>query len=116
MVRISEPRKARIRLSPGFTSRVNLVTDLVLVMGATFAAHAWVWGLPLGSAKNTLLWTGMALVSVWVVTAAAVRHYASFAYQRSLLDDAAMISTQVAAMVTLLAVLELFAGANTPLP
>ena len=116
MVQIGEPRHSRIRLTPGFTSRVNLATDLLVVMGATFAAHAWVWGLPLGSAKTTLFWTGMALVSAWVMTAAALRHYAAFAFERSLLDDVAMISTQVAAMITVLALLQLFAGPNAPLP
>jgi exopolysaccharide biosynthesis polyprenyl glycosylphosphotransferase len=116
MVQTCEPRSARIRLTPGFTARVNLAADLLVVMGATFAAHAWVWGLPLGSAKTTLFWTGMALVSAWVITAAAVRHYASFAYERSVLDDAAMITTQVAAMITVLSLLELFVGPNAPLP
>src|SRR5436853_4152481 len=108
MAEVRELRDARALLSPGFTSRVNLATDAVLIMGATFAAHAWVWGFPLGVAKTTLFWTGLALVSVWVIAAGALRHYASFAYERSLLDEAAMISTQAAAMITMLAVLELF--------
>ena len=53
---------------------------------------------------------------VWVVTAAALRHYASFAYQRSVLDDVAMISTQAAASITMLAVLQLLFHPNAPLP
>ncbi|MGZ6123379.1 MAG: hypothetical protein ACXWLR_00365, partial [Myxococcales bacterium] len=69
MVQFCEPRSAGVRLTPGFTSRANLVADLVLVMGATFAAHVWVWGLPLGAARSSLFWTGLALASAWVVTA-----------------------------------------------
>ncbi len=116
MVQHYERRAARVRFSPGFTSRLNLATDLILVMGATFAAYAWDAGNAANTAQLTLFWTGAALVSVWVVAAAALRHYASFAYERSVLDEAAMISTQVAAMVTVLAAIELLSSPSTPVP
>ena len=104
------------RLASGLVSLANLGTDLLVVLGATFGAHLWKWPGPLGSAGTVLFWTGMTLVSVWVVTAAALRQYASFTYERSLLDETAMLTIQAAAMVTVLAVLELFVRANGPLP
>src|SRR5229473_2153257 len=45
-------------------------------------SYVWKWTLPTGEARTTLLWRAIALVSVWIVTAAALRHYASFAYER----------------------------------
>jgi exopolysaccharide biosynthesis polyprenyl glycosylphosphotransferase len=104
------------RLKPGLVSSANLATDLAIVLAATFGAHLWKWPGPLGDARTTLFWAGITLVSVWVITAAALRQYASFAYDRSLLDEAAMLTIQAAAMVTVLAVLELFVRANGPLP
>jgi exopolysaccharide biosynthesis polyprenyl glycosylphosphotransferase len=104
------------RLTPGLVAIANLSIDLAIVLVATFGAHLWRWPGPLGEARTVLFWTGMTLISVWVVTAAALRQYASFAYDRSLLDDAAMLTIQAAAMVTVLAVLELFVPAKAPLP
>src|SRR5229473_3051856 len=79
-------------------------------------SYVWKWTLPTGEARTTLLWRAIALVSVWIVTAAALRHYASFAYERSLLDETAMITVLAASMVTLLAILELFTGPELRLP
>ncbi len=105
------------RLAPGVVSSANLATDLGIVLAATFGAHLWKWPGPLGdTTAATLLWTGLALVSVWVVVAAALRQYASFAYDRTLLDETAMLTIQVTAMVTVLAVLQLFTHAGGPLP
>lgn len=92
------------------------MTDLLVVMSATFGAYVWRWALPTGETRATLLWTGLALVSAWVVTAAALRHYASFAYERSLMDEAAMITVLAASMLTVLSTLELFIDPSTPLP
>jgi exopolysaccharide biosynthesis polyprenyl glycosylphosphotransferase len=52
----------------------------------------------------------------WLITASALRHYAATAYDRSPLDDLALITTQCAAVITVLAVLELFAPRGAPLP
>ena len=103
-----------VRFSAGFTSRVNLAVDLALVAGAVFAA-ASLKGIGLAEARG-LPWVAGALISVWVVTGAALRHYASFAYQRGVLDDVAMISTQSAAVLTVLAVLHLVAPRSADLP
>ena len=103
-------------LTPGFTGRINLITDLAIVMSATFGVYLLRWALPLGQARATLFWTGMALVSVWVVTAAALRHYASFAYERSLLDEIAMVTVLTASMLTVLSVLKLFIAPTVLLP
>ena len=115
-VELRPPRAQRSRLNAGFASRANLATDLVLVIGATFAAHLWKWPLSFHEAKGTLLWTGLALASAWATTAVALRHYASSAYDRSIIDETAMITVQAAAVITVLAVLELVVPVDTPLP
>ena len=104
-------------LSPGFTSRVNIVADMLLVLCATSISYAWRYGFHGALASlHSVVWVGAALVSTWVVAAAALRHYAQFAYDRSLLDEAAMIATQTSAAITVLALLDLLAPAGTPLP
>jgi exopolysaccharide biosynthesis polyprenyl glycosylphosphotransferase len=104
-------------LSPGFTSRVNIVADMLVVMLATAFCYAWRYGFhgALGSV-HSMVWVGASMVSTWVVAAASLRHYAQFAYDRSLLDEAAMIATQTSAAITVLALLDLLAPAGTPLP
>jgi exopolysaccharide biosynthesis polyprenyl glycosylphosphotransferase len=103
--------------SPGFTSRLNIIADMLLVVLATAVAYAWRYG-PHDAEANarTLVWVSASLVSTWVVTAAALRHYASFAYDRTLLDEAAMIAIQTSAAITVLALLDLLAPAGTALP
>jgi exopolysaccharide biosynthesis polyprenyl glycosylphosphotransferase len=113
---IGRVRAERTGLRPGFASRVNFATDVFLVMGATFAAHLWKWPHSFSEARMTLLWTSFALVSAWVATAVPLRHYAASAYDRGILDETAMITVQAAAVITVLAVLELFVPASTPLP
>lgn len=102
-------------LTPGLTARANLAVDLALVMAAVFAAHYAVWNAN-WPADRTLLWTGAALVSAWVIAAAALRHYAAFSYDRSLLDEVAMVTTLCAAVITVLAVIELFVPRGLALP
>jgi len=88
-----------------------------IVLFATAFCYAWRYGLhgAFGSV-HSIIWVGAALVSTWVVAAASLRHYAHFAYDRSLLDEAAMIATQTSAAITVLALLDLLAPAGTPLP
>ena len=107
-----DQRSAKSRLfSAGFASRANLAADLLLLAAAVCLSR----GTFLSEAR-TLAWVAGALASAWVVTAAALRHYAWTAYERSPLDDLAMIATQTGAVITVLAVLYLFAPAGTPLP
>jgi exopolysaccharide biosynthesis polyprenyl glycosylphosphotransferase len=104
-------------LSPGFTSRVNIVADMGIVLFATAFCYAWRYGFHgAAGSLHSIIWVGAAMVSTWVVAAASLRHYAHFAYDRSLLDEAAMIATQTSAAITVLALLDLLAPAGTPLP
>jgi exopolysaccharide biosynthesis polyprenyl glycosylphosphotransferase len=115
-VQQAEPPRGNL-LSPGFTSRLNILADMAVVVGATLVTYAWRYGTHGTEASvRSVLWVGGALVSTWVVAAAALRHYASFAYDRSLLDEAAMIATQTSACITVLALLDLLAPVGTPLP
>src|SRR5512140_358519 len=103
------------RLSPGFTSKVNLFVDVALVFIMTFAASSSNAEVDLEDLRG-LFWIATAGIAAWVITAAALRHYSVLAYDRSPLDDTAMISVQVAAMVTLLAIVELFIDGRAPTP
>ena len=77
---------------------------------------AWWSGSLLAVDFRPLIWVTGALASAWIVTSASLRHYASFAYKRELMDEAAMITIMVFAVVTMLALLHLLAPAGTPLP
>jgi exopolysaccharide biosynthesis polyprenyl glycosylphosphotransferase len=103
-----------VRLAPGFTSRLNVMVDTALIAGAAFASAAVDGTSP--AEVRALVWVACSLVSTWVVVAASLRHYASFAYERGLLDETAMITTQTAAVITVLALLHLIAPAGTVLP
>jgi len=101
-------------LSPGFTSKVNLFLDLAIVFIVTFLAAS---DTEVDSEDvRALFWIATAGVAAWVVTAAALRHYSALAYDRSGLDDAAMISVHVLAVVTLLEVIELVVGGRAATP
>jgi len=77
------PRAEQTRetlFSPGFTSRLNISADMLLVVVATAIGYAWRYRPHHAEANlRTLVWVSASLVSTWVVTAAALRHYASFA-------------------------------------
>ncbi|MGE5047088.1 MAG: sugar transferase [Deltaproteobacteria bacterium] len=103
------------RLSPGFTSKVNLFVDVALVFIMTFAASSSNAEVDLEDLRG-LFWIATAGIAAWVITAAALRHYSVLAYDRSPLDDTAMISVHVAAMVTVLAIVELFIDGRAPTP
>jgi exopolysaccharide biosynthesis polyprenyl glycosylphosphotransferase len=104
-------------LSPGFTSRLNIVADMLLVVLATGIAYVFRDDAANSTVSiENFIWVSASLVSTWVVAAAALRHYASFAYDRSLLDEAAMIAIQTLAGITVLELLDLLAPASTPLP
>src|ERR1700722_10651947 len=82
-------------LSPGRVAKMNVLGDLVLLTLTTSVA-TW--------ASQTLhrppfLWVAI-LAPVWILTAAALRHYDPGAADRSLFDDVAMVSVLVAAVTT----------------
>ena len=114
-VRLSEKRRARFRIGAGFTSKVNLVTDAWLIAAAVFAAHGIRRGLDPADIRALASITA-ALLSSWIVTAAALRHYATQAYARTVIDEVAMITTQVSAMATVIAFIELVGPRGTPMP
>jgi exopolysaccharide biosynthesis polyprenyl glycosylphosphotransferase len=103
-------------LSQGFTSRVNVLTDVAILIGATLLSYQLRYGGVWLSHLRPAMWVIAALVCTWIVVAAALRHYAQFAYDRSPLDEAAMIGTLASACVTVLAILDLLAPAGTLLP
>ncbi|HUJ25938.1 MAG TPA: sugar transferase [Myxococcales bacterium] len=94
---------------------MNLATDVAVVTLAVFAARA-TESQAVGAEAGSLAWIAAALVCTWIVTATALRHYATVAYERSIYDDAAMIATLAGAVVTVLAVLDLTAPASALLP
>jgi exopolysaccharide biosynthesis polyprenyl glycosylphosphotransferase len=102
------------KLSPGFTSKVNLFVDIAIVFILIFAASSN--AEPDIHDLRALFWIATAGIGAWVIAAAALRHYSVLAYDRSAFDDVAMISVQVAAVVTLLAIVELFVEGRTATP
>lgn len=99
--------------SAGFTGRLNLFFDLTLVVLATAGSYG---GALQGPGNPLLFWVCAALCCTWIVVGASLRHYAWFAYQRAALDETALITTHLFAVVTLVAVLHLLASPGTPLP
>jgi exopolysaccharide biosynthesis polyprenyl glycosylphosphotransferase len=103
------------RLAPGFTSRVNLVFDVGLIAASVFTAY-WLQAGEIARPARPLVWITTALTCAWIVAAAALRHYAMFAYERSLLDELAMIVAQSCAGITVVGLLDVLAPRGTPFP
>ena len=111
----AEPSILRIAgLSPGFASRMNLLADVAILCVAVFAA-AERPDLVAHDLRH-LFWIAMAGVATWVIATVALRHYSVSSYDRSLLDDCAMVTVHVAAVITVLALIDLFAPAGIALP
>ncbi len=94
---------------------MNLFTDFAILCVATLASATQRSELTTADLHG-LFWISMAVVSTWVVTAAALRHYSANAYDRAPLDDVALISIQAAAVVTVLALIEVLAPTGTRTP
>ena len=103
------------RIAPGLASRANLLADLVVIFGATFTSHWLADGLTRAEVRP-LFWVATALASTWLVTAAALRQYAGFTYDRDLLDETAMITTLVTALITVQLLLAFAVPFGTPVP
>ena len=93
---------------------MNLVADLAILFIATFAA-ADQYDLVSADLRH-LFWIAMAGAASWVISAVALRHYSVSSYDRSMLDDTAMVTVHVAAVVTVLALLDLLAPAGSAVP
>lgn len=93
------------KLAPGFSSRLNLLVDLALLVGAVHGSAYWTTGT-FHPASVTLGWLSLALVAVWLITATALRHYDPYA-EHEVIDDIALVSILVLAVTTILAVVTL---------
>jgi exopolysaccharide biosynthesis polyprenyl glycosylphosphotransferase len=97
-------------LAPGFTSKLNLAVDLVLLLAAI--AFASLTGSQLMAES---IWFASSAVAAWVVASTALRYYDPFA-ERDAFDDVALISVLSLAVVTLLALVGLIVPAKTAVP
>lgn len=90
------------RLAPGFSSRINLVVDVVWLV-ASVALSAWWSGYDFSQQKGgELAWFAVVATAVWLLTSTALRHYDPWG-EREALDDIAMTSILVLAVTTILA-------------
>src|SRR5437660_109624 len=93
------------KLAPGFSSRLNLLVDLLLLVGAVQVSAFWTTQ-HFHPASVTLAWLSLALVAVWLITATALRHYDPYA-EHEVIDDIALVSILVLAVTTILALVTL---------
>src|SRR5947209_6052137 len=98
------------RLAPGITSKVNLFVDLAWLFAALVLSAQWS-GLP--GQSHELIWFGAAASCVWLVTSTALRHYDPWA-EREAMDDLALSSILVLAVVSILAAVQLFVHTGLP--
>jgi len=92
-------------LSPGRMAKLNLLGDLATVLLA----------VALASKGDGLFWAVL-LAPVWILTAAALRHYDPWSSDRSAFDDLALVSVLVAALTTVQAVINALIGSRVPTP
>ena len=107
---VDEPR---LRLAGGTISRVNLVVDLAVLLFAVLAARAWEGGRA-GLASWDALWFWLGATAVWIVGATALEHYDPIAEGRRPMNDAEVVTILAMAVTTLLAAVDLAAGAGVP--
>jgi exopolysaccharide biosynthesis polyprenyl glycosylphosphotransferase len=94
-------------LDAGSASRANLVADLAAVGAAVaLSTHA---GLPDGAALTQRVGAISLAIAVWMITAAALRHYDSTAFDREASDDGSLVAVLAAASATMLAFSNLLA-------
>lgn len=101
-------------LAPGLTSKLNLVADVVLLLGA-LCVSAVMTGQSVPGSLSQLGGTAFAAVCVWIITATALRYYDPWA-PREALDDAALGSVTVLAVTTVLALVYFFVPDRIVLP
>ncbi len=102
------------RVAPGWSSKFNLLIDLIVLLAALVFASMWEHGLA-GFPSPELVAFGITAVCVWIVTATALRHYDPWSL-RSRGDDVAMCAVLVAAIITVLMVTGSIASAEARLP
>lgn len=101
------------RIASGSIARLSLLVDLLVLLlaiglASVLSAHPLTLAMPFDTGAACAL----ALLA-WLVTAMALRHYDPWANDRPLLDDLAMVSILVMAVVTTLALAALALGDGT---
>ncbi|XXF78063.1 sugar transferase [Myxococcaceae bacterium GXIMD 01537] len=104
--------EGRHPLAPGFASKLNLAVDLLLVLGALWAATLLKGRPP----ALELLWLGLASSAAWLVTGTALCLYDPRVVERDLMDHAALVTINVMAVVTVVAVVGLAVPASAAVP
>jgi exopolysaccharide biosynthesis polyprenyl glycosylphosphotransferase len=105
---------ARDRLLPGPLSRIHLVTDLLVL----WTVLVWVAGRhvdPLFRATHDWIWLGVMMSALWVLLGTVLRHYADGPV-RPAVEDFAVASLLVGAVVLLLALIKLVVPNPAALP
>ena len=102
------------KLAPGFSSRLNLLVDVLWLVASVFLANWWTH-LQFVRDNVSLPWLAVALMAVWLITATALRHYDPWA-EREVLDDVAFVSILVLAVTTILALVSLAAPTSVDFP
>ncbi len=77
------------QLAPGFTAKLNLITDLLIILAAMMAAGFGPFQLIVLSA-----------VALWLLLGITLRHYDAWAYGRTASFDAGMVSIMMMAVLT----------------
>ncbi len=99
------------KLAPGFSSRLNLLVDVLVLVAAVYASA--IWSHRAINVENLAVgWLAMALMAVWLITATALRHYDPYA-EHDVIDDVALVSILVLAVTTILALVTLSAPQST---
>ncbi len=77
------------QLAPGFTAKLNLITDLLIILAAMLAAGFGPFEIVVLSA-----------VALWLILGITLRHYDAWAYGRTAAFDAGMVSIMMMAVLT----------------
>jgi exopolysaccharide biosynthesis polyprenyl glycosylphosphotransferase len=102
------------RVAPGFAGKLNLLIDLFILLVA-FVMATLIAEPDATLRSSAPVWLGLLAVTVFVVTATALRHYDPWS-NRSALDDAALVTVLALAVCTVLELVRFFAPASVPLP
>jgi exopolysaccharide biosynthesis polyprenyl glycosylphosphotransferase len=85
------------QLAPGFTAKLNLITDLLLILACMVAAGVGPF------APIVLI-----ALAAWLVLGVVLRHYDAWAYNRTAAFDAGMISIMMMVVMTAMVVFSRF--------
>ncbi len=109
------PVGRRPSLSPGFAAKLNLGVDVALLLGA-LCLSTLLGGRAAWPPALELLGLGLAAVMVWVVTGTALCLYNARFADRDTLDHVALVTINVMAVGTVLALVGLLVPATAVVP